>query len=653
MPPLPRLRIPALDDLARQVRFEPPRAARRQIAFAESLAAEIDPDRTYPEDWVLFRLTGFRADDRAAGGAATADAPERGAPPRAEPRKRRRPRGAGASAESGSGPTLIVGAALLADLPGLVERLSVAARLSEQDLAPDPAWNEAERGPYWLDAGALCRRWRISRKTLDRYRRLGLLGRRIVGPDRRHRLVFSRDWIDRFERRHAERLRQAAAFTRIDRDLERRILRRAERYRRLLGCSLNQAAARLAARFGRSHEAVRQLLRRHAGAARRAERGDAAAVFDEPPPLHARERRLIERAVARGIDTPAIARRLRTTPACIYRSLVVRRYERLRALDLAGPRAAAFEAPDAPAAFLDAPAVRAGLGAGAPATLADLIEAAADGALSPPDAAVERARAGAYWFLRFDAARLLAAIPARAPSALAVDRVETRLRWAARLKAELVRSQVPLVLKSIEAGLRRPVTALPTAAAARIVRLAIDAAIDGVERFDPFRGGAVGGAGGGAAGGGVGGGRLAAPVGLAVSRAVTQWMRSEGAPWAGPVAGGPRASPRADPAAVVVDDWTRRVAPWQAWLEPDARVRPVVERLPAAEREVLAARLGWIGDPPVTAADLAAARGVTPAQVVRLERRAIRRALASARGLDAAGARHGAAGPAEGGPAGA
>ena len=86
MPAFAKLRIAALDDLARQLRFAPPETLRRQLERAEQLAAEIDPSINYPEDWIVFRITGYRADMPA--------------------------------------PATIVGEALLGDIGILVERLS-------------------------------------------------------------------------------------------------------------------------------------------------------------------------------------------------------------------------------------------------------------------------------------------------------------------------------------------------------------------------------------------------------------------------------------------------------------------------------------------------------------------------------------------------
>src|SRR5690348_15581463 len=98
MPPLPRLRIAALDELSRQLRFAPPETLRRQLERTRTLAAEIDPARNYPEEWVIFRVTGYRPQN--------------------------------------AGDTVFVGEALLGDISALVERLSAAAGLRQTELDP-------------------------------------------------------------------------------------------------------------------------------------------------------------------------------------------------------------------------------------------------------------------------------------------------------------------------------------------------------------------------------------------------------------------------------------------------------------------------------------------------------------------------------------
>ena len=96
MPRLPRIRLRALDELARQLRFSPRSAAARHVLAVLELAEEINPARAYAEDWVARRVTGFRTE--------IADAIQ------------------------------LVGEALLADLSAFAERVSAQSRLELTDL---------------------------------------------------------------------------------------------------------------------------------------------------------------------------------------------------------------------------------------------------------------------------------------------------------------------------------------------------------------------------------------------------------------------------------------------------------------------------------------------------------------------------------------
>jgi hypothetical protein len=573
---------------------------------AEDLFAQIDPDQTYPEDWVVFAITGYR--------------------PRLE------------------SPSQFVGAALLGDLSMLVERLSAAAGIKEEELRPAVSGNGGSRAasapptpppaPSWRDVPELCRRWSISRKTLDRYRRQGLPGRRVIPASgargagggggasgrARQKLLFSSSAVASFESRHAPSLAKAAAFTRIPAELEPHIVRVAARAQRRFGWSLSTAALKVAGHFDRGHETIRQLLRRQ-----RDEAGKP--LFDQLGPLTPRQQRIADRAFRRAVDPSEIARHFGRTKASIFRALARQRAQRLHDLLPAlqvgthaqghAPASAARK-PQSPLESADA---RTGLGAPAPLTLAAMIAYATANAL--PDPRAERARAAAYWHLRRQAAALIAALPPHSPHTTDLDRIETLLRWGSRLKAELVRSQLSLILKTIHSRLDRELTSAPRAVGRSLVVLCIDTVIDATEQFDPARGG-----------------RLASPCAVALNKAVSHWALGPGAPWLS-AATPARASPRLDPATIDLPDWTGRVDPWQAWLEPDPRVRPMAvaqppaPTLPEPDRSLLLRRFGWdaagASAPPATLADVAANLKMTLMHATRVEHRALRLALRLAR----------------------
>ena len=49
-----------------QIRFAPRAKKLQQVEAAERLIVEVDPDKTYPYDYVCFRVTGYRPTEPAS-----------------------------------------------------------------------------------------------------------------------------------------------------------------------------------------------------------------------------------------------------------------------------------------------------------------------------------------------------------------------------------------------------------------------------------------------------------------------------------------------------------------------------------------------------------------------------------------------------------
>ena len=60
MPRVARFRITAIDELCRELLRAPVHVRRRQMDAAEQLVTQVKPSRTYPEDFVRYRTTGYR-----------------------------------------------------------------------------------------------------------------------------------------------------------------------------------------------------------------------------------------------------------------------------------------------------------------------------------------------------------------------------------------------------------------------------------------------------------------------------------------------------------------------------------------------------------------------------------------------------------------
>jgi len=188
-----------------QIRFAPRTKKLQQVEAAERLIAEIDPDKTYPYEYVFFRITGYRPGESA--------------------------------------PTKIKGEDLRHDLRLFVEDLSDSA-----DMAADNI------GEQVLTVEELAKQFNVSTKTISRWRELGLVSRRLVF-DGRKRVGFLRSSVDRFVKGNQERVARGARFSQLTEEQRQEIIDRARRLASA-GGGQSEVARRLAKRAGRSVETI-------------------------------------------------------------------------------------------------------------------------------------------------------------------------------------------------------------------------------------------------------------------------------------------------------------------------------------------------------------------------------------------------------------
>jgi len=545
MPRKPGMPEPMVERLSQGTRFAPSATLRRAIERAEALARELDPEAVYPEDFLTFRLLAYRLDSPNVGTAT--------------------------------------GRAILASLPGLIDRWSSQARFTLEELAQAGG----------VEAAELADRWRVSRKTLARWARFGLVPRRARDERGAARAVYMPDVIAGFRAEHTGELARAAAFSRISGADSDSIIRRARTYQRRLGWTQTRAARRIAERFGRSAEAIRQVL----------SRSESQSPHKRSP--DERSRRLMYRATRLGFDPAVLASRFGCSRAACQRGINLVRLRHLRAY--VQGRAAILD----PMAWSRHPAlshavVRTNLSSPGITDLAGFFEAARD--RTPAQPREERLLLEGLAALRGAAAAIVGAISPLNPEAEALDAAETLLRWASRVKAELMRRQLALLVETADSAFGVPVESLPAARADEARASMLAALATSLDHLDPATAG-----------------RIAAPAGLAMATAAARLARL-----VAPLR--PRALSRL-PAGIDIPDWTTRVDAWQLKLEPDSRVRPNLVRLRDEQLAVATARWGYGGNRPLTLSETALTLGIARVSVPAIERLAIRTALAAARGL--------------------
>jgi len=555
VPRLSTLRLEALHDLVSELRYAPRTALLRCIERTESLALEIEEQTNYPVEWIVFRVTGYRPKD----------APDE----------------------------VIMGAALIEDLSALLEHLCEAADLRSHEL-----------GEPYASIDDLAERWTVSRKTIERYRRQGLVARRYTDPDGVARLGFAARVVDAFEDRRADRLDRAAAFERIGQDERVWLYRRALRYRERLGWSFARIAQRLSEKSGRSVAAVRRALLRADESSTAPGGGSETPVFRVRRKLPERQSQAIARAVDWGIKPGLIAERYGRSRASVLRIATDEHARRLREAQPAilpddAPAAIAHEAWEG---VLGSPGAR-NLPVGPPILEAKaLLNALAE---HPSiEARSEAEIAAAHWALLVRAGRAIDVLPGSMASPVAVDEIETDLRWALLLRRALVESQMPLVVRSLEERLGGQLLSARPEEIRSLMTRAIRVVIGAAASFHPMR----------AARSIAEFGRLASPVSLALARSLSQSGLDQIRP-AERI--GRAATARAD-----LEDWTTQLAPWQALIQPHPRLGLICDDLDEEDGALVRGKFGLDGRPPMASAALGEAFGASPARVVSAYRRA-------------------------------
>ena len=269
-----QFRLGSIERLARQLAFAPQDVRSVQIARAEELLHILDPAKTYPLDFVIYRITEYR--------------PRNG------------------------GDEMLTGLALQHDLGLLIERVSDGLDTHTRALA-QPV----------LALADVCARFDVTSKTIQRWRRRGLPARRFIYPDGKKRLGFLLDSVERFLASHRDQLPPGANFSQITCDEAKQIVDRA-RILAARGCTVDLLVRRLARRMRRSPLAILHTLRKHDA------EDPAAAVLPTAAPAPSEGQRLaVLSAYKQGATIAELARKLGRPRSVVYSIVLEARIRKL------------------------------------------------------------------------------------------------------------------------------------------------------------------------------------------------------------------------------------------------------------------------------------------------------------------------------------
>jgi len=388
---------PEIADLAKQMTYLAKEVRKAQLHRAERLICLIETEKSYPYEFVCYQITGYR------------------------------PRG-----DLGEN---LAGRTLREDLSRLVEQVSASLKMRAEEVG-EPVYTMKEAAE----------RFDVSQKTIGRWRKEGLVAWKVRGADGRLRVGLRKSSLERFANRNADRVREAAAFSRLSAEERREIIRRARRLSLFCHCCLFEVSKRIARKLGRAVETVRQTIkdydREHPG----------HKLFPETAePLQETDRRRIYQAYHRGVSVHALAKRFCRTRSSIYRIITEERARDLLREPIEYMDSPEFHSEDADGLILgDGVARQAMTGSdgrtssppkGLPIYLKNLYRTP----LLKKDE--ERSLFRLYNYLKFKASEARNGLSgARAPRVEDIEEVERLLDEANRVKNRIVQANLRLVV---------------------------------------------------------------------------------------------------------------------------------------------------------------------------------------------------------------
>lgn len=373
-----------------QIRFAPRAKKLQQVEAAERLITEVDSEKTYPYDYVCFRVTGYRPTEASA--------------------------------------SKINGQDLRHDLRLFVEDLSDSADMAAENI-----------GEQVLTVEELAKQFNVSTKTISRWRELGLVSRRLVF-DGRKRVGFLRSSVDRFVKGNQERVARGARFSQLTEEQRQDIIDRARRLASA-GGGQSEISRRLAKRAGRSVETIRSTIRQFD------KQHPELAIFpDMNGPLTEAQKTRIYQAFKRGASVDKLMKQFGRTKTTIYRVINEVRAARIMEMPLDFIPNARFSRKGADNAILgpmpenEAPTKKARRPSGLPPYLASLYEMP----LLTREQEAHLFRK--YNYLKFKAAKLRNQLDPAQPKSSLMDEIEDLQQQSVATKNEIARANLRLVV---------------------------------------------------------------------------------------------------------------------------------------------------------------------------------------------------------------
>jgi RNA polymerase primary sigma factor len=269
-----------LAELLMQVKFAPAKQKQKQLGRIEELLDIIEKDKQYPFEFVCYKITGYRPQERSAS-------------------------------------HLIKGDELAEDLRIFMWKLSgqVAPSAEEQN---EEIYTKKQ----------LAKKMHISTKTIDRWIKRGLKFRKYLYEDKRKRLGFLQSVVDKFLAEHPVLAEKAGHFSRISDSQKQKIAQRACELSSETKMSRQRIIKQIAAETGRGQETIRYILLNYQ---KSNPEGGASKLRQAAGMLGPAETAELDRLHKQGANIKELMARFGRSRSSIYRVLKRRRAQGLLA----------------------------------------------------------------------------------------------------------------------------------------------------------------------------------------------------------------------------------------------------------------------------------------------------------------------------------
>lgn len=284
-----------------QLRFAPPQQRKKQLDAAEKLLSLIDESKQYPFEFIEYHITGHRIKPRA---------PE----------------------------TLIDGRALAQDLRNFIARLS--------NMLSIPASIQDEK-VYTLDE--LARQYNVSTKTIQRWRKRGLVARRFLFDDGKKRLAFLESSVKAFLDDHPDLVQKASQFRRLDKKRKQDLIRHIRKIAADSKRSRNQVIEQAAKDFGIARETARYTIIDYD------QNHPDKAIFGVNHTIEPQDAARIYELYQKGMPVKTLMKQFNRSKSSIYRIINQRRLRLILNRKIDYIASDEFAAPDAQSMILGEP----------------------------------------------------------------------------------------------------------------------------------------------------------------------------------------------------------------------------------------------------------------------------------------------------------